>query len=96
MTGDQGKDNRFFDVHCPAKIERNRENAAKRHTIRIFDLKFPWIITPCVMLIEREEVADLCVKNDISRLPLFGSAARNQDAEDSDIDLIADFSAPKA
>lgn len=48
------------------------------------------------MEIEREAVADLCVRNDISRLRVFGSIARGQESEDSDIDLIADFSAPKS
>lgn len=48
------------------------------------------------MEIEHDVVADLCVRNDISRLRVFGSAARGEASDESDIDLIADFSAPKS
>lgn len=49
-----------------------------------------------LMQIERERVADLCERNDIARLRVFGSAAREEESEDSDIDLIVDFYAPKS
>ena len=36
-------------------------------------------------------LADFCRANGISRLRIFGSAARGDDRPDSDVDLIADF-----
>ncbi|MGQ0561530.1 MAG: nucleotidyltransferase family protein, partial [Gemmatimonadota bacterium] len=43
------------------------------------------------MKIDSELLTDLCERNDIGRLRLFGSLARGEETEDSDIDLIADF-----
>jgi hypothetical protein len=39
---------------------------------------------------------DICRRNHIIRLRLFGSFARGEASEGSDIDLIANFSAPKS
>ncbi|MBN1900082.1 nucleotidyltransferase family protein [Candidatus Sumerlaeota bacterium] len=39
---------------------------------------------------------DLCRRNDISELSLFGSYARGEEREDSDIDLLVRFSKPKS
>ena len=39
-------------------------------------------------------LADFCRSNGISRLRIFGSAARGDDRPDSDVDLIADFEPP--
>ena len=42
------------------------------------------------------KLAEICRKNDVIRLRVFGSFARAEAAPTSDIDLIADFSAPKS
>ena len=39
---------------------------------------------------------EICRRNHVVRLRLFGSFAREEASEDSDIDLIANFSAPKS
>jgi len=43
---------------------------------------------------DRRHLADLCRSAGISRLRIFGSAARGDDRPDSDVDLIADFDPP--
>ena len=43
------------------------------------------------MNIDPEVLAELCERNDIGRLRLFGSFARGEETGESDIDLIADF-----
>jgi uncharacterized protein len=43
------------------------------------------------MRIDLEVLAELCERNDIGRLRLFGSFARGEESGESDIDLIADF-----
>jgi hypothetical protein len=42
----------------------------------------------------RSHLADFCRSNCITRLRIFGSAARGDDRADSDVDLIADFDPP--
>ncbi len=42
-----------------------------------------------------DRLADICRQHGVSRLRIFGSAARGEDTADSDVDLIADFSVPK-
>jgi predicted nucleotidyltransferase len=42
-----------------------------------------------------EQVADLCRRNDISYLGVFGSFARGDFTPESDVDLLARFSKPK-
>jgi hypothetical protein len=41
-------------------------------------------------------IAELCERNDIRRLRVFGSFARGDEGESSDIDFIADFSRRKS
>jgi predicted nucleotidyltransferase len=41
-------------------------------------------------------LADVCRRNHITRLRLFGSYARDEAGAQSDIDLIADFTVPKS
>lgn len=48
------------------------------------------------MQIPQEILAELCVRNDIARPKLFGSAARGEETPDSDVDLLADFTARKS
>ena len=48
------------------------------------------------MTIDRAAVARICEANDIVRLRIFGSVARGEAGPDSDVDLIADFGAPKS
>jgi len=48
------------------------------------------------MTIDPGILARLCERNDIGRLRLFGSAVRGEDTEESDIDLIADFTRRKS
>ncbi|MDQ3632917.1 MAG: nucleotidyltransferase family protein [Acidobacteriota bacterium] len=44
---------------------------------------------------EKEKIVEICRRNDISFCALFGSFARNEANEDSDIDLLVRFSKPK-
>jgi predicted nucleotidyltransferase len=48
------------------------------------------------MRIDPEVLAQLCRRNDIGRLRVFGSVARGDDSDSSDIDLIADFTRRKS
>lgn len=41
-----------------------------------------------------EVLKELCERNHVERLRLFGSLARDEGSEESDVDLIADFSQP--
>lgn len=47
-------------------------------------------------IFEPRELADICERNQVARLRLFGSYARGEATESSDIDLIADFASPKS
>jgi len=49
-----------------------------------------------VLPLDASKVADVCRKNEVTRLRIFGSYARGEATGASDIDLIADFSAPKS
>ena len=40
-------------------------------------------------------LAAICLAHDVSKLRVFGSAARDEDQPDSDIDLLVDFARPK-
>jgi predicted nucleotidyltransferase len=44
---------------------------------------------------DRNRLAEICRRNDVTRLRVFGSASRGEDRPDSDIDLLADFGSPK-
>ncbi len=48
------------------------------------------------MRIPSEILAELCARNDIARLRVFGSVARGEETADSDIDLLADFTTRKS
>jgi hypothetical protein len=43
---------------------------------------------------DEKRLAEFCRRHGITRLRLFGSAARGEDGPDSDVDLIADFGVP--
>lgn len=44
---------------------------------------------------EKEKIVEICKRNDISYCALFGSFARGEATETSDIDLLVRFSKPK-
>lgn len=46
------------------------------------------------MIIDPQVIERLCRMNDITTLRIFGSAARDEDAEGSDVDLLAEFRNP--
>ncbi len=46
-------------------------------------------------LSEKEKIAEICRRNDISFCALFGSLARGEGNGESDIDLLVRFSKPK-
>jgi len=46
--------------------------------------------------LDSDSLKDVCRRNDISQLFLFGSYARGDEREDSDIDLLVRFSKPKS
>lgn len=46
--------------------------------------------------IDVEQVAEICRRNDISYLGVFGSFARGDFTPESDVDLLARFSKPKS
>lgn len=46
--------------------------------------------------IDRGKLAEICKKNDIRFLGLFGSFARGEDTPDSDVDLLVRFSSRKS
>jgi uncharacterized protein len=48
------------------------------------------------MKIDREVLAELCDRHDITRLRLFGSLARGEGNEASDVDLLVDFAQRKS
>jgi uncharacterized protein len=48
------------------------------------------------MIFDDKTLARFCAKNDITRLRLFGSAARGEVGEGSDIDLLVDFGRRKS
>jgi hypothetical protein len=44
---------------------------------------------------DQKRLAEICRRNDVRRLRVFGSASRGEEGPDSDVDLLVDFSAPK-
>ena len=42
------------------------------------------------------EIAEICRENDVDRLGVFGSVARGEATQESDIDLLVRFSRPKS
>ncbi len=47
-------------------------------------------------VVDVSKIQDLCVENDVEYLGLFGSYARGDFSEDSDVDLLVRFSKPKS
>jgi uncharacterized protein len=48
------------------------------------------------MTIDLQALAEICERNDIQRLRVFGSFARGDESAVSDVDLIADFARRKS
>src|SRR6266568_1610828 len=48
------------------------------------------------VLFDSGALIELCRQNDVSKLELFGSSARGEAREDSDIDLLVEFSQRKS
>jgi uncharacterized protein len=48
------------------------------------------------MTIDQQALAEICERNDIQRLRVFGSFARGDESAMSDVDLIADFARRKS
>lgn len=48
------------------------------------------------VVVNRRQVADICQRNDIEYLGLFGSLARGEASSRSDIDLLVRFKIPKS
>jgi predicted nucleotidyltransferase len=46
--------------------------------------------------IETSKIAEICREHDVATLGLFGSTARGEETEDSDIDLLVQFSKRKS
>ena len=44
---------------------------------------------------DTKKLAEICRRNDVARIRMFGSAARGEETPASDIDLIVDFHTPK-
>ena len=42
------------------------------------------------------QIRSICIDNDISYLALFGSYARGEQADNSDVDLLVEYSKPKS
>ncbi|MGH9339060.1 MAG: nucleotidyltransferase domain-containing protein [Acidobacteriota bacterium] len=49
-----------------------------------------------MVTIERERVAKFCKKNDVAQLRIFGSAARGEEDDSSDVDFLVRLSKPKS
>lgn len=45
---------------------------------------------------DQDKIINICRENDVSMIGIFGSAARNEATESSDIDLIVKLSKPKS
>lgn len=46
-------------------------------------------------LFQTDALKELCRQNDVTRLEVFGSTARNEANEDSDLNLLVSFAKPK-
>jgi len=44
---------------------------------------------------DRHRLGEICRRNDVTRLRVFGSASRAEERPGSDIDLLVDFGSPK-
>jgi len=45
---------------------------------------------------DQEKIINICRKNDVSMIGVFGSTARGEDTESSDLDLLVKLSEPKS
>ena len=45
---------------------------------------------------DQDKIINICRRNDISMIGIFGSTARGEDTESSDIDLFVKLSKPKS
>jgi predicted nucleotidyltransferase len=48
------------------------------------------------MVFDEKLLEQICTRNDISRLRVFGSVARGEDHSGSDVDLLVEFTRPKS
>ena len=48
------------------------------------------------MTVDQGVIERICARNDVALLRVFGSAARGEDTEESDIDLLVEFTEPKS
>ena len=53
-------------------------------------------MTTTIYPFDAEQLIEICRKNDVTRIGVFGSAARGEATEGSDIDLIVEFSKRKS
>jgi len=44
---------------------------------------------------DTQQLARICRRNNVKRLRIFGSASRDEESMESDIDLLVDFDSPK-
>lgn len=51
---------------------------------------------PAMVQINEARLAELCKKHDVRVLKLFGSAARGEDRQDSDVDFLVEFDGDKS
>lgn len=47
-------------------------------------------------MIDAKVIRDVCLRNDVARLRVFGSVARGHERPDSDLDLLVEFARPKS
>ena len=45
---------------------------------------------------ESQKVIEICRKNDVTRIGIFGSAGRGEATDESDIDILVSFARPKS
>ena len=98
------KDNKKVRVHDVAKFLGISNVAVHKQLKNLLDTKVLRKIgkSPFVFYalrginVDNGEIAKVCKDNDISQLSVFGSVARGEEREDSDIDLMARFSKPKS
>jgi predicted nucleotidyltransferase len=48
------------------------------------------------MIFDEKVLEQICTRNDIARLRIFGSVARGEDHPGSDLDLLVEFTRPKS
>jgi hypothetical protein len=48
------------------------------------------------MIVDDRVLEQICLRNDIKRLRVFGSVVRGEERQDSDLDLLVEFARPKS